>query len=157
MLPDRRSNPGRFFNEEKTMKKTLVPAVLLSLLAVGCARIDYLGKYYPPTANVDVFMKAEDVKQKHEQMGMITATMPDGVAFEQAQQQIMEKARSVGADAIILGSVETTNVGQSTYENKSAEVHGTKRGVAGHESGSSHTNIEREHVMKVPALKYQAP
>jgi hypothetical protein len=137
------------------MRKTLVPAAFLLLFAAGCAQIDYIGDYYPPTANVEVFLKAEDVKRDHKVMGEITARIPDGFSTEQAQQQVKQKACSVGADAILMSSVETVQVGESTYGSKHGEVHATKKGVAGNESESSHTYVEREHVMKAKCLKYK--
>jgi hypothetical protein len=103
-------------------------AVALALAAGGCVSVDYVGKSYPPTANVDVYLSASDVKRKYTTIGQARAQVED-IPFTNSSQQLQEKliaeARSRGADGLILGGLgrrqvlgSAQTVGQATTKKK---------------------------------------
>jgi hypothetical protein len=108
----------------------LVAAFSLAFGVSACVTVDYVGKSYAPTANVDVYMSAADVKRPYETMGQVRAEV-DAIPFtnpsQQLQEKLMAEARSRGADGIILGAPEQRStpgtaqtVGQATTKKKSS-------------------------------------
>lgn len=105
-----------------------VAAAALALVAAGCVSVDYVGKSYPPTAHVDVYLSPRDVKQKYTTIGQARAQVDD-IPFTNASQQLQEKliaeAKSRGADGVILGGLDrrqvlgaAQTVGQATTKKK---------------------------------------
>jgi hypothetical protein len=109
-----------------------VVVVMGMLLAAGCVSSDYLGKTYPRTENVDLYMDEADIKKEYEVMGELTLETAAGMDFmtssEDMQKEILEKAKEKGADAVVLGSMEkmqkgeTSQVSGSTTTTTSTEV-----------------------------------
>jgi hypothetical protein len=85
--------------------------ILLNLLLLGCATsIQYVGKSYPPTTQVDVFFSPKDIKKPFEMMGTMSGTIGHYTDFNQMMDKIKGEARKRGADAvIILGIQEQEN------------------------------------------------
>jgi hypothetical protein len=103
-------------------------AAAVALAAAGCVSVDYVGKSYPPTANVDVYLSAADVKQNYTTIGQVRAQVED-IPFTNSSQQLQDKilaeARSRGADGVILGGLgrrqvlgSAQTVGQATTKKK---------------------------------------
>jgi hypothetical protein len=103
-------------------------AVAVVLATAGCVSVDYIGKSYPPTAHVDVYLSASDVKQKYTTIGQARAQVED-IPFTNSSQQLQEKliaeAKSRGADGVILGGLDrrqvlgsAQTVGQATTKKK---------------------------------------
>ncbi len=92
----------------------LLAAVVLS----GCVSVDYVGKSFTPTANVDVYMSDADVRRPYEVMGQVRAEVPS-LPFQNSAQQLQDRlvaeARSKGADGIILGGLDRRIVGETTH------------------------------------------
>ncbi len=88
------------------------------VLLAACASVDYVGKSYPPTANVDLYMSADDVQRPYEVMGEARAQV-DAIPFAkpgpQLQQKLMEEARARGANGVILGALESHEVGSTSH------------------------------------------
>ncbi len=92
-------------------------AAVLSLLASGCVSVDYVGKTYPPTTNVELFMSDADVERPYEVMGEVRAqvdTIPFSNPAQQLQDKLMAEARAKGADAIVLGQLSERQVGSTS-------------------------------------------
>ena len=109
-------------------RAALRAAVALALAAAGCVSVDYVGKSYPPTSNVDVYLSAADVKRKYTTIGQARAQV-DAIPFanpsQQLQQKLVTEARSRGADGVILGGLDRRQVvgpahtvGQATTKKK---------------------------------------
>ena len=84
---------------------------LLLLAMTSCAtemKNNYVGKTYPVTTHVDVFVDWNDLPQPYETMGYISVS-GIGVLFgstsspAEAQKRIEAIARQNGADAIVVG------------------------------------------------------
>jgi hypothetical protein len=90
---------------------------MVAVLLAGCASVDYVGKSYAPTANVDVYMSADDVRRPYEVMGEARAQI-DAIPFskpgQQLQQKLLEQARAKGADGIIIGQLQNRTVGSTS-------------------------------------------
>jgi hypothetical protein len=103
-------------------------AVALALVAAGCVSVDYVGKSYPATANVDVYLSAADVKRKYTTIGQARAqveAMPFSNPTQQLQDKLVAEAKSRGADGVILGGLNrrqvlgsAQTVGQATTKKK---------------------------------------
>lgn len=86
------------------MKKTIsILALVLSLSS--CVTIDYLGKNYIPTSDVQMYFDQADISRDFEVMGMLTAEAPEIIRSSKVQQRIMERARAMGADAVLFESL----------------------------------------------------
>jgi len=95
------------------MTRLLMAVVLLA----GCASVDYVGKTYAPTSNVDVYMSADDVGRPYEVMGEARAqvdTIPFSKPGQQLQDKLVAEARAKGADGIILGQLQNRTVGSTS-------------------------------------------
>ena len=90
---------------------------MAAVLLAGCASVDYVGKTYAPTSNVDVYMSADDVRRPYEVMGEARAQV-DAIPFSKPGQQLQGKlvaeARAKGADGIILGQLQNRTVGSTS-------------------------------------------
>jgi len=95
------------------MSRLVMAMVLLS----GCASVDYVGKTYAPTHDVEVFMSADDVGRAYEVMGEARAqvdTIPFAKPGQQLQDKLVAEARARGADGIILGQLQNRTVGSTS-------------------------------------------
>jgi hypothetical protein len=89
----------------------------------GCATVDYVGKSYPPTTRVDLYMAPSDVQRPYEVIGEARAQVGDvlfGGPGEELQAKLLIEARAHGADGIILGQLDTRQVGQTQETNAQA-------------------------------------
>ncbi len=76
------------------------------LLLSSCETATYVGdRHDPATTNVEVFYSTHDVKKQYKVLGHMV--WPNNNADE-ARQKMIEYARNVGADAIIITGTQTT-------------------------------------------------
>ena len=96
--------------------KTLTILLLALFLFMGCGpTMQYMGKTYSATSDVDVFYSKDDIAEEYEVMGQAEA-MGDGyISVNGIYELIMKEAKSKGADAIIIGGVETEHTSQGYY------------------------------------------
>lgn len=79
----------------------LFPAFLLA----SCGTVvDYVGSSYPPSDKVDVFVSLSSVKKEYQVIGKgyVGAAPFARRTGEKAQKKALKKARSKGADAIVV-------------------------------------------------------
>jgi hypothetical protein len=134
-------------------------ACTLAFAAWGCVSVDYVGKTYPPTANVDLYLSADDVQRPYEVIGQARAeveVMPFASPGQQLQDQLLAEARSRGADGIILGGVTTRevvgtqqSVGQATTKKK-----GDKKTTQ--YTTTTTTNTEEKAELRGTLIRYRA-
>jgi hypothetical protein len=92
-------------------------AVFLIIAASCSPRINYLGKSYTPTQNVDLFFDEHDIKKEYEVMGVMKN---EGSELEYSdldaiKKAMIEKARENGADALLfIGSYQEKVTGESS-------------------------------------------
>jgi hypothetical protein len=88
--------------------------LLMTVLFSSCVSTAlYIGETMPATTKVDVYYAAKDVKREYTVTGHIS--VPQGVEEEtDAKLQIIEKAKSVGADGVIVLGLDFTGGKEST-------------------------------------------
>ena len=114
------------------MKKSILFFFLMVMIAACSPKISYMGDSYGPTFNVDVYYDQGDIKQEYRVMGI---ARNEGDVFEtddlnSIKEQLIKKAREVGADAILIVSVgQNTSSGEDDYDpNKIVEAKFIKYG-----------------------------
>lgn len=109
--------------------RSAVAAIVLgAALWAGCVSVDYVGKSFPPTASVDLYMTSADVRRPYEVIGEARAqveALPFSSPAQQLQEKLLAEARTRGANGVILGSVTSrqvastsTTTGQATSKKK---------------------------------------
>jgi hypothetical protein len=132
--------------------------VALPILAAGCATLDYVGQSYPPTQDVALFYSEENVDREYTVIGELTATADMFVSTHKVQDQIVEKARSKGADAVVILGLQHYQSGQSSNYNETTTSGKDKKGKnIETTSGSSSTDTEEKKRIKALFIKYKAP
>lgn len=121
------------FNRELTvvllkifkMKKIYLAMLVLVFGILSCTpRISYLGDTFSPTYNIDVYYDANDVEKEYRVIGL-ARNEGDEIErddLESIREEMIKKARSVGADGIIFISVAENKGGPDFDNNKIVEA-----------------------------------
>ena len=137
------------------MKKLLFP-LFISAIAVfilqGCSpRVEYVGKSYAPTSNVDIYLDPADIDRDYEVMGAAEIKNEGTIKFDKLQESAMESAMQHGADAVLIESMDEVSSGSTS----------TTTGSANNDDKNSTfsqttNNYERtEKLLRVKYLKYR--
>jgi len=123
--------------------KKLISASVLMIAFTACVSVDYIGKQYAPTTQVDMYFDEADIEKEYEVMGTLQAEAGEFINMETIQEKMLDKARQKGADAILIGDIEKKLSGteSSTRENK--------YGVY------TSTTTQEEKYVKAKLLKYK--
>lgn len=131
--------------------------VLGAALWAGCVSVDYVGKSFPPTASVDLYMTSADVRRPYEVIGEARAqveALPFSSPAQQLQEKLLTEARSRGANGVILGSVTSrqvastsTTTGQATSKKK-----GDKKNTQ--YTDTTTTNVEEVDELRGTLIRY---
>lgn len=119
--------------------------ILANLGLAGCVTVDYVGRSYPPTENVDVYLSAADVKRPYETIGQARAevdAMPFTDNAKALQDKLVGEARSRGANGVILGDLDRRTGNQVTQTTGQAKKHGKKIGYSETSTTSSDELVE---------------
>lgn len=93
----------------------LVSILLVLIFFNSCSPIvDYLGKSYTPTINVDLAFNRNDIKYPYEEMGMMQGK---GGKYSDIQNKMLEEAKKRGADAIVFEGHQELVTGTNTNTN----------------------------------------
>ena len=135
------------------MKMSLVAMIVI--VSVSCTKIDYVGKSYAPTTEVDVYFSLDDIKGAYEVMGHLTATAGTFVSSEKMQEEIIKKAREKGADAVVILGLDhfVTSSGGSWSE--TTETKDTNSGTKTTTTGSTSDNTEEMKEITARFIKYK--
>lgn len=90
----------------KTTKLSLFFALLLCVFISSCSTVSYLGDTYPLHQNVDVFYASRDVKREYKVIGHLVNAI--SINEQSTKNEIIGKAKTVGADGIIFTGFGTT-------------------------------------------------
>lgn len=134
--------------------RTISLLALAVLMTVSCTKIDYVGKSYNPTSNVDIYFSLEDVKGSYEVMGHLTATAGSFTSSEKMQEKIIEKAREKGADAVVILGLDVYIKEGGTSWSETTETTETTTGVKTTTTGSEANNDEEMKAISARFLKY---
>lgn len=140
--------------------RVTVGLVVVALALAGCVSVDYVGKSYPPTSSVDLYMSAADVRRPYEVIGTARAqveALPFTSPGEQLQTKLLAEAQSRGADAVILGPLGTrqvaatsTTTGQATSKKK-----GNKKTTQ--YTDTTQTNVDEVTELRGTLIRYTGP
>ena len=98
-----------------TLKDNLLLFSLLMFIGACSPTINYLGDSYAPTQEVDVYFDEPDIKRDYKVMGVMKN---EGGEFEMddpetVKTKMIQKAKSVGADAILFLGIYHDKVNDS--------------------------------------------
>ncbi len=111
--------------------KRMFAVLVLVMLTLGCAHLDYVGKSYPPTQNVDVVFREQDLHHEYTVIGQLVATGDELVSASKLQQKIIERAKQAGADAVIIEGLDRIVTGSSTSYNETERNRHRRRSASG--------------------------
>ena len=101
------------------MKNYHFVIVALCLLLSACAiPVTYFGDRLQPTNNVEIYYSAHDVKREYKVIGHLTCANCNDQ--ETVKTQLVNYARQIGADAIIIVGSDATKNGQDAVINADA-------------------------------------
>ena len=90
-------------------KKIKASVVGISLLIIcGCTTVNYTGPTYAPTSKIDIFYSKSQIKQPYRVMGTATTGTWYTYQSRHIKEVMVEKAKSVGADAILVNYIGQT-------------------------------------------------
>jgi hypothetical protein len=113
--------------------------------------VDYVGKSFPPTASVDLYMSAADVKQPYEVIGDARAqveALPFSNPAQQLQTKLMQEAQSRGANGVILGSLASRQVAATS----TTTGHATSK-KKGDKKNTQYTDVTTTNVEEMTELR----
>ena len=84
--------------------------ILVILFAMGCASVNYVGKYSDTTTNVDVYFSKEEVEKEYTVLGHAIGSGILGASNDKIQKKLIEEAKLKGADAILITGLGKTHV-----------------------------------------------
>lgn len=120
-------------------------AVAAVVLLSGCVEVSYIGDIYEPTTHVRFYMNEADVpKDTYRVMGTAVAAIEDD--FQSPSElagALRDKAKEVGADAIVILSQNRYRVG--TRFESSSNAHYTERAKGKKHSGYDYLGHKKEH------------
>lgn len=91
------------------------------LLTVSCVNIKYIGQEFPATKKVEFFYGTSELpKDKYFIMGKAILKAPESTSAKRIQNDILEKAESVGADAVVVKCFKDVVTGKNITENNVA-------------------------------------
>jgi hypothetical protein len=136
------------------MNRTL-PLIAFSLpfIACSCVSVDYVGKSYPATTNVEIYFAEADIPREYEVMGELIAETDDMVFTngEKMQNKLVEEAKKKGADGIILGGLERRVTGETGSSSSETKV--TKDKVRTNEHSESSVKEKKE--LRAKLIKFK--
>lgn len=151
------------------MCRPLNALLLLIFVISSCSpSIQYMGRSYPPTSNVDIYFNAADVKKSYEVMGKVDGKAWPLSDYSKIQESIVAEAKKKGADGVIITGMKENVIGTSknttttTTGNSSTSTSGTPDNGKSTQSGwdaSITTNTtssqQTEKVVSADFIKYK--
>ncbi len=89
-------------------------ALALSALLAACVSHDYIGERYAPTQHVNVYYDASAVPDGYRVIGQDRAQSGEAVTTEDIVADMVEKAKEIGADGLLIEGVDEVVVGSTS-------------------------------------------
>jgi len=83
--------------------------MLVTLLAIGCSTVNYVGKSFNPTTNIDVYYSKEEIKNEYTIIGHSIGSTPF-ISNDKIVAKLIEEAKSKGADAVLITGLGKSNI-----------------------------------------------
>ena len=136
------------------MRRMITMSLLaLTTLASGCAHLDYVGKTYAPTQNVEVVYSERDLHREYTVIGQLIATGDDLVSTSGLQRKIVERAKQVGADAVIIEGMDRVVTGSTTNYTESRKDKDRDRRT----NGTAVTTTQESKRIRARFVRYGTP
>ena len=122
--------------ESPTRRLTLHWIAVLAIAIGGCVSVDYVGKSFPPTTQVDVYLSMTDVKRPYTTIGEVradVAAIPLADSAQDLQAKMIAEARKRGANGIVLGGLDRRRVvgpSQTVWTEQKGKSKKSKKGYA---------------------------
>jgi hypothetical protein len=89
--------------------------ILVTLLAIGCASVDYVGKSFDPSTSVDMYFSEKDIEKDYTVIGHAIGMGGFGASTDKIQEKLIEEAKRKGADAVLITGLgnDRFSVGES--------------------------------------------
>ena len=84
--------------------------ILIAILAIGCANVKYVGNSFDPTDDVDMYFSKEEIKKEYTIIGHAVGSSGLFGSDDQVMEKLIEKAKSVGADAILVKGIGISDI-----------------------------------------------
>ena len=93
--------------------KIFFAASISAMVLISCGTVtSYIGDTLTPSEKIDVYYAARDIKREYKVIGHISATT--SINENAAKDKIVEKAKTVGADGVIILGLDFTGGKDST-------------------------------------------
>jgi len=96
--------------------------IFVLVLTIGCASVNYVGKSFDPTTNVDIYFSKEEINKEYTVIGHAIGSGTFGASNDKIQNKLIEEAKLKGADAILITGLGKSHVpigdNSSTEENQ---------------------------------------
>ena len=91
--------------------------ILVTLMSIGCASVNYVGKSFDSTTSVDVYFSKEEIKKEYTVIGHAIGSS-QFVSNDKIQEKLIEEAKLKGADAILITGIgkSSVSVGHSSSD-----------------------------------------
>ena len=107
----------------KTTLKTAGIFLVLAIALPACHYVDinYIGKSYPPTQDVQMFFSRTDIPKDYRVIGRAIVTAPEGTKGAKVEEGLLKEAKQKGADGVLVGQARqylkstTTDWGWNYY------------------------------------------
>ena len=101
--------------------RNVLTFLAVSFLFAACGpSVQYIGRTYPPTQNVDIYFNASDITKQYEVIGKVNGYA--SAKFDAIQNKIIKEAKQKGADGVIFTGMGEKVVG--TTNNTSTVANG---------------------------------
>lgn len=132
---------------------------LMSVLLVGCSpNIQYIGRNYRATDDVDLYFNSNDIKRDYETMGRVEGT--GGIIYSDysdIQEEIVKMAKRKGADGVLIYDMEKRTIGQNA--NTTSRVGTNNTDIFGRKSvaatTSTTTSTLTSNALRADFIKYK--
>ncbi len=78
----------------------------ISILTFNCATVNYVGKTFPPSKNIDVYYSKDDIKKDHAIIGHAVGGGGFLVTDQEIKIKLIQEARIRGADGILITGIQ---------------------------------------------------
>ena len=91
--------------------------IFVTLFAVGCATVNYVGESFEPTTTVDVYFSKESIEKEYTVIGHAIGSSSFG-SNDTIQKKLIEEAKRKGADAVLITGIGKgqTSLGESSID-----------------------------------------
>jgi len=93
----------------------VILSVIIILALSSCRTVDYVGKSYEKTDQIDIYFDENEISKNYEIIGQ---AIGEGGRMKKIQERLIKKAKNEGADGIIIGGI---------YRDRSFDVTGSSQ------------------------------